>query len=698
MAPRRELTAAEQALGKLREIIDNKFKLLANLDNFPNEIEIYDDLLNGMEEVSDLCRFPLLSGRHIVAIGGAFSSGKSSFVNSFLGKDILPTAIERTTALPTYIVNAPAEVISAATLAGRMQQLRLIDFEFLTHNSAKDHNISLSTFLRYLTLSSPEMPFENIAFLDTPGYSADPQYGLAVSDQIIAEQHLRSADAIIWCVDVENGGFRQSDIEFLHRLGTSRPLWVVFNKADLKDPLELPAIKAQAENSLLSAGLAISGLTLYSSHFPEEYPAEELAAFLQEIGREKKTPSWRDVISNTFQSYVDFHSSERDNLEQQINLFNRLNIVLEAAAGQATSAPKKTTRRNSLADYEDKKTAKETIAPKGSHLSRLFTLYSGFSPLTPGQSSKPKPDKSGWKAQVRKTKSSCEETVGSNEFPELQINNNGFSADLPELLPTMRDLLSEKKNRYKFHRDFADKFVELGREIGTQLDSIRDALDSDIPERWQHLKGDSHRQLLMELIDDQVSKTCATIAERLDSHINNFRLPIQTGTITEEVSKEVVLPIPQSWLGKFLSRYFNRKITFLTKTVTVAFDMPYSYTEAAEIVDAFKLWYASLHKETYRELVEASRLSTSMVPDDVTPELVAIITEVAEGIIKELFTRHNDGHLVSLAKLLGGMETIKDDGLPILLEAMRRQMTYDIEILGNIPMHFANLFSKKFGE
>ena len=683
MAPRSERSVAEDALNELQNFIDNEFKPVANEDSLPNEIEVYDDLKRGMEEATDLCRFPLLAGCHVVAIGGAFSSGKSSFINSFLGKDILPTAIERTTALPTYIVQAQAEVISAVTRAGRLQQLGVNDFEFLTHNSTKDHNINLSTFLRYLTLSSPAMPFEHIAFLDTPGYSSDPQYGVAtVSDEMIAEQHLRTADAVVWCVDVENGDLRASDIEFLRRLGHNRPLFVVFNKADLKGHDELPGIKEQAERTLLNNGLKVAGLTMYSSVWREEYPAVELTDFLQGIGQKEKTSSWHDIINGTFRYYVNFHSAERDKLEPQINLLNRLTLVLEAAAGQTKSTPKPGARKKQLADYDDKQPAKPELEQRKSD-SPFGMWYRIFTETTVKHS---EATTNGWPYMGVGIKRS-----GVN--PEHDKIDDNFS----ELLPTMHELLEGVKKRHKEHAGFADKFAELGTKIGTHLDAIRDALNIEVTQGWQHLQNNSHRQILMELIDDRITQVCTTRAEELTKHIDALNLPIRNSSDSREIVKEIEVEIQKNCFKRRIAWLRGKKPTSVTNIVTVVVDTPYTFAEMGEIVPSLKDWYDRLHRDTGRVLVEAAQLRTGELPDGVAPELVTEIIQIAEAIIHKILTKYDLDHMAAWEEYFGGFETIKNDGLPILLETMHRWMFSDMEMLCHIPLHFTNLLGKELG-
>lgn len=59
---------------------------------------------------------PIL-GKRVVAIGGGFSSGKSSFLNSFLGgESLLPIDTLPTTAVPAYLISGTEEKASGLNL------------------------------------------------------------------------------------------------------------------------------------------------------------------------------------------------------------------------------------------------------------------------------------------------------------------------------------------------------------------------------------------------------------------------------------------------------------------------------------------------------------------------------------------------------------------------------------------------------
>ena len=71
----------------------------------PNFPELYFEFKQEYERFKEFILYDKLIGKNIVALGGGFSSGKSSFLNSILGQEILPSGIRPSTSIPTYLVN-----------------------------------------------------------------------------------------------------------------------------------------------------------------------------------------------------------------------------------------------------------------------------------------------------------------------------------------------------------------------------------------------------------------------------------------------------------------------------------------------------------------------------------------------------------------------------------------------------------------
>lgn len=240
----RTQSKAAKALEDLNRVLQQEYRPLAQKDDYPDEADMFERLQATMDRAEEMVSFPFLAGRKIIAIGGAFSSGKSTFVNSLLQEEILPTAIQRTTAVPTYIARSTVQTTFAYTKAGRREYLTSRMFQTLTHEFGERLGMSVASMARYLALTSEKMPFTNLAFLDTPGYTGDVDDDPSdKSDIALARESLVGSDALIWCVDVENGDIRENDLQFLESLNFPKEIIIIITKADLKLPSDVMLVE-----------------------------------------------------------------------------------------------------------------------------------------------------------------------------------------------------------------------------------------------------------------------------------------------------------------------------------------------------------------------------------------------------------------------------------------------------------------------
>ena len=91
-------------LSKIEKIIDKKIPDTLKKNAPEDFYELYTDFKSEYEKFRDFILYEKLIGKNIIALGGGFSSGKSSFLNALMGKSILPEDINPSTSVPTYIV------------------------------------------------------------------------------------------------------------------------------------------------------------------------------------------------------------------------------------------------------------------------------------------------------------------------------------------------------------------------------------------------------------------------------------------------------------------------------------------------------------------------------------------------------------------------------------------------------------------
>lgn len=102
----------------------------------------------------------------LVSVIGAFSTGKSTLINSFIGKDILPVGITPETALATEIRFSEDEFIYAFKESGEFDKYSLNDFELI-----KTKVIHYS-FLRLYINNINVKNIEPLILVDMPGFNS----------------------------------------------------------------------------------------------------------------------------------------------------------------------------------------------------------------------------------------------------------------------------------------------------------------------------------------------------------------------------------------------------------------------------------------------------------------------------------------------------------------------------------------------
>ena len=103
-------------LSKIEEIINKKIPDTLKKNAPEDFYELYMDFKSEYEKFRDFILYDKLIGKNIIALGGGFSSGKSSFLNALMGKPVLPADIDPSTSVPTYIVKGETHEVSGINI------------------------------------------------------------------------------------------------------------------------------------------------------------------------------------------------------------------------------------------------------------------------------------------------------------------------------------------------------------------------------------------------------------------------------------------------------------------------------------------------------------------------------------------------------------------------------------------------------
>ena len=340
---------------KIETIIKTELPKALEMEAPPDLPALCFDLQEVYEQFEDFLVFQDMIGKKIVALGGGFSTGKSSFLNGLLSENsenrvrLLPTDTAASTSVPTYLMHADGEeTIRAINLFdSRITDLTADDVGIMAHGFEEKSQlgVSLGQLIQRMFISTSLQPYAHIAFLDTPGYSKpDTKNYSARTDEQIAREQLNHSHFILWFV---NGSvLPQSDIEFLKQLDGNIPKAIILNKADkvLVNGIDtyqevIESIKKDATRN----GITFKGVWGYtrSPRWQKEIASDIQA--VHDLLQELDVPQKKSYFGHDFMKlFVECEKYYRKELSEETARFDRVNKVLALSDNEQI--------RNSLQD------------------------------------------------------------------------------------------------------------------------------------------------------------------------------------------------------------------------------------------------------------------------------------------------------------------------------------------------------------
>ena len=225
----------------VKKIID-LLEELNKLDIVKNSFA-YDEFIKVSERLKD--------NRFKLAVVGEFSSGKSTFLNCLLKKDLLKHGRSETTATITEIENvrdnSDSGFFDVYYLNGKKEShISLDQLENYTSTSSNKHNVALE-IERVVIKCKLFNTKEEITFVDTPGLN-----GVADKHREKTIEEIKKAHACIYLLPVR--GLGKTDFEFLNFISEyQKNIIFVQNFIDELDELEqeTPEQKIAEQKKLL---------------------------------------------------------------------------------------------------------------------------------------------------------------------------------------------------------------------------------------------------------------------------------------------------------------------------------------------------------------------------------------------------------------------------------------------------------------
>ncbi|GFI32033.1 GTPase Era [Lachnospiraceae bacterium] len=332
-------------LSRIEEMIQKKIPDTLK-ENAPEDFyELYINFKSEYEKFRDFILYDKLIGKNIIALGGGFSSGKSSFLNALMGKRVLPADIDPSTSVPTYIVSGEKHEVLGINVFDAKVQMQPKDIRKIAHGFGELEDeeeekvadaVTLGHVLENIFFSTPLHKYDRIAFLDTPGYSKpDSEKYSAKTDEQIARGQLNASNYILWFVQADAGTITEEDIKFIKTLREDTPKLVIVNKADKKNLKDLKEIISKIKASLDIKGVRYVDVFAFTSRI-NQVENEELCSFIEADTEKikKQIESWnRQVYESNFARnfkilFVRCREFYEDEIDEESRKLVRLNTSI----------------------------------------------------------------------------------------------------------------------------------------------------------------------------------------------------------------------------------------------------------------------------------------------------------------------------------------------------------------------------------
>ncbi|MFP6035538.1 dynamin family protein [Helicobacter pylori] len=321
-----------EGLEEYQSILDNEFlEFASGVDSLKEKEIALLTLQEIKKELQLVASYPSLFQKTIVAVGGGFSAGKSTFLNNLLGLKLkLPEHIDPTTAIPTYCLKGKKEVLMGFSQNGGMVELPHLTFD---HQFLKSLGFNLKEIMPFMLLSAPSTPFEFLCFIDTPGYNPGNQ-GYTGGDKQASKESLKHAKHILWLISCERGELHKDDLEFLQELyeEEGKQVFIVLSRADRRTKRQLEEVAKQIRETLEDKGIEFLGIGAYSTtRYQEIKEFSEKSKVFNSLEKFLMKLNQRSEKQNEILGYLyEVHRMYEKAIEQDANRFKRYQKTLHS--------------------------------------------------------------------------------------------------------------------------------------------------------------------------------------------------------------------------------------------------------------------------------------------------------------------------------------------------------------------------------
>lgn len=538
----------DSVVNVLQEVRNNEY--VKNIDLFEHDFQRIIDRLK-----DDSFR---------LAVVGEFSSGKSTFLNALIGKDLLKHGAKETTATITEIHNKKSgeneTYLDVYYLNGDVEKNISVD-RIIDYTATASTTHSVANEIEKVVINSEILDSDaKVCFVDTPGLN-----GIADKHREKTIEEIKNAHACIYLMQVR--GLGQSDIDFLKFISKyQHNIIFVQNFIDELKKLEgeTPEQKVQQQKKIIEEKIisenpeihyeivAVSSrkaLIAKSGDF-ETYNGEVLTdERREELYAESRFDDVFAIINNLMDHNEREKTQQKDSVAVALNLLNQLKEIISFENEKETEAWENSVDGRNSSNY--KKLIESLNNNKQSYIKKLSDyLEAETSEIR--KENKRELDKGLFKIEER-VKSIFADIRNISEF-EKYVKNQ-LSVFLYQSVTTLDETIVKHMN-IKFENMVANAVLRIKQYTGTESNAVKitnfeaTTIESDIKsfekEEDEILKLQqelSEKKMLDEKADKDIRNKRMEIV-RLDSDIENQRVLIarENNKKRAEISSLGVMP------------------------------------------------------------------------------------------------------------------------------------------------------------
>lgn len=335
----------------LQEVRNNEY--VKNIDLFEHDFQRIIDRL-----MDDSFR---------LAVVGEFSSGKSTFLNALIGKDLLKHGAKETTATVTEIHNKKSEgtetYLDVYYLNGNVENNVVAD-KILDYTATASATHAVANEIEKVVINSEILDSDaKVCFVDTPGLN-----GVADKHREKTIEEIKNAHACIYLMQVR--GLGQSDIDFLKYISKyQHNIIFVQNFIDELKKLEgeTPEQKVQQQKKIIEekiisenpevhyeiAAVSSRKALIAKSNDFETYNGEALTDDRRDaLYVESRFDDVIAIINNLMVHNEKEKTQQKDSVAVALNLLNQLKEVVSFENEKETAAWGMSTEGRNASNYK----------------------------------------------------------------------------------------------------------------------------------------------------------------------------------------------------------------------------------------------------------------------------------------------------------------------------------------------------------